>query len=91
MANLAASVRLDLICSDPDDLARLAREMSGSIGFLDILNEIDTAGVEPLYSPLREVPGPRPDRPELGAADPDDLLGLAPDRVGRFFAVPKII
>ena len=71
-------------------LARLAGEMADIIGYMDILREAPTAGVEPLYSPLAEAPGPRPDEPGRGA-DPEELLAQAPERVGRFFSVPKII
>jgi aspartyl-tRNA(Asn)/glutamyl-tRNA(Gln) amidotransferase subunit C len=71
-------------------LGRLAEEMAGIISYMDILKEADTDGVEPLYSPLEEVSGPRPDEPGRGA-EPEELLSQAPERVGRFFAVPKII
>ncbi|MDR2934500.1 MAG: Asp-tRNA(Asn)/Glu-tRNA(Gln) amidotransferase subunit GatC [Candidatus Adiutrix sp.] len=75
---------------DPAAAARLAKELSGIVKAMDILNEADVAGVEPLYSPLAEVAGPRPDEPGRGA-EPEALLDQAPERVGRFFAVPKII
>jgi aspartyl-tRNA(Asn)/glutamyl-tRNA(Gln) amidotransferase subunit C len=75
---------------DPAAAAQLVEEFAGIIKAIDILSEADTSGVEPLYSPLAEVAGPRPDEPGRGA-EPEALLEQAPDRVGRFFAVPKII
>jgi aspartyl-tRNA(Asn)/glutamyl-tRNA(Gln) amidotransferase subunit C len=85
----AALARLK-IDPDPAAAASLAEELAGIVAAIDILSEADTSGVEPLYSPLAEVAGPRPDEPGRGA-DPEDLLNQAPDRVGCFFAVPKII
>jgi len=82
-----ARLRID---PDPVKAARLAEELAGIVSAMDILSEADTKGVEPLYSPLAEVAGPRPDEPGRGA-DPEALLNQAPDRVGCFFAVPKII
>jgi aspartyl-tRNA(Asn)/glutamyl-tRNA(Gln) amidotransferase subunit C len=75
---------------DPAAAARLAKELADIIKAMDILSEVDVSGVEPLYSPLAEVAGPRPDTPGRGA-EPEALLNQAPERVGRFFAVPKII
>jgi len=76
---------------DPAAAARLAEEMAGLIKALDILSEADVSGVEPLYWPLLDgLAGPRPDKPGR-RAEPEALLDQAPDRVGRFFAVPKII
>jgi aspartyl-tRNA(Asn)/glutamyl-tRNA(Gln) amidotransferase subunit C len=86
----AALARLQ-IDPDPAVAARLAEDMAGLVKAVDILSEADTSGVEPLYSLLpEEVAGLRPDEPGRGA-DPEALLDQAPDRVGRFFAVPKII
>jgi aspartyl-tRNA(Asn)/glutamyl-tRNA(Gln) amidotransferase subunit C len=85
-------VELARLQMDPDPVAaaHLAEELAGIVKAMDILNEADVSGVEPLYSPLAEVAGPRPDEPGRGA-DPEALLSQAPERVGRFFAVPKII
>jgi aspartyl-tRNA(Asn)/glutamyl-tRNA(Gln) amidotransferase subunit C len=74
----------------PAALAKLAEELADIIGYFDILNEIDTSGVEPLYSPLLEVAGSRPDEPE-SRANPEDILSQAPNRLGSFFVVPKIM
>jgi len=76
--------------SDPAAAAGLAGELAGIVRAIDILGEADVSGVEPLYSPLAEVAGPRPDEPGRGA-EPEALLDQAPERVGRFFVVPKVI
>jgi aspartyl-tRNA(Asn)/glutamyl-tRNA(Gln) amidotransferase subunit C len=78
------------IDQDPAAANRLATELAALIGHINVLTEAETQGVEPLYSPVSDVPGPRPDEPGRGA-DPEDLLDQAPERAGRFFSVPKII
>ena len=82
-----ARLRID---PDPSAAARLAEELAGIVKAIDILSEADTQGVEPLYSPMMEVAGPRPDEPGRGA-EPEALLKQAPNLAGRFFAVPKIL
>ncbi|MDR0882649.1 MAG: Asp-tRNA(Asn)/Glu-tRNA(Gln) amidotransferase subunit GatC [Candidatus Adiutrix sp.] len=91
----AELARLDLTYGLAPDKAqaaldKLAAEMSGIIGHFDQLSAVDTEGVEPLYSPMLEPLGPREDCPRAGSA-PEDLLSQAPERLGHFFAVPKIL
>jgi len=68
----------------------LLQDLAGLLGAVEVLNEADLTGVEPLYSPLAETAGSRPDEPGPGA-EPEELLRQAPERVDRFFVVPKII
>jgi aspartyl-tRNA(Asn)/glutamyl-tRNA(Gln) amidotransferase subunit C len=91
----AALARLDLTwglspLEAPAALEKLAGELAGIVAHIDILAEADTDGISPLYSPMLEVPAPRPDRPNPGNSS-DEILSQAPDRVGNLFAVPKII
>jgi aspartyl/glutamyl-tRNA(Asn/Gln) amidotransferase C subunit len=98
MANLA---RLDLESGQEglsqkqkeERLNRLLDEFSQIVGYMDILSQAATDGVEPLYNPLREPQGPRPDEPRLIRNEnrSEEILAAAPDRQGRFFAVPKIL
>lgn len=71
-------------------VAKLADELAGIVCYIDVLSEADTQGVELLYSPMLEVAGDRPDVPRDSGLT-EDILGQAPDRIGDFFAVPKII
>lgn len=71
-------------------LDKLTGELANVVGYIDILAEAPTAGVEPLYSPVLNAPGPREDEPRpSGLAEA--ILGQAPARSGRFFSVPKIL
>ena len=71
-------------------LARLAEQLDAVVGYMDILNRVDTNGVEPLYQPLGPVAPPREDeaRPAPG---PDVMLHEAPAKQGAFFAVPPVL
>jgi aspartyl/glutamyl-tRNA(Asn/Gln) amidotransferase, C subunit len=71
-------------------VAKLTDELAGIVHHIDILSEADTRDVEPLYSPMLEAPGDRADIPRNSGLT-EDILGQAPDRIGDFFAVPKIL
>ena len=95
----AALARLDLTQtaeghSSPEEaeavLNRLASQMEAIIGYMDILDQVDTEGVEPLYSPMPEVAPPREDI-AVKTRSVEEILSGAPRRQGRFFAVPPVI
>lgn len=91
----AELARLDLAsglteAEAPPALNKLADELAGIVGHIDILSEADTEGVEPLYSPMIDPPGPRPDEP-LDNRNIEEMLDQAPDRLGNLYVVPKII
>ncbi len=95
MRKTAELARLDLAYGlseeeAPAALEKLAGEMAGIVGYMDVLSEADTDGVEPLYSPLMEPAGPRQDLPRDSRLT-EAILEQAPDHLGTFFAVPKII
>ena len=60
-------------------------------GYMDILAEAEAGGVEPLYSPMIDPQPARPDIPREGPGKADEILAQAPELVGRFFSVPKIV
>ncbi|UQZ90889.1 Asp-tRNA(Asn)/Glu-tRNA(Gln) amidotransferase GatCAB subunit C [Deltaproteobacteria bacterium Smac51] len=72
------------------DLEKLTHELATIVGYIDILGEADTQGVEPLYSPMLEAPGAREDV-VINSNTTEEILEQAPDRIGSFFAVPKIL
>lgn len=93
----AALSRLDISISasgETEDaetrLARLASQMDDIVGYMDILNHVDTEGVEPLYSPMRDVAPPRADEATC-VRTPDEVLANAPKRRQNFFVVPPAI
>jgi aspartyl-tRNA(Asn)/glutamyl-tRNA(Gln) amidotransferase subunit C len=65
--------------------------MSKIVGYMEILNECETSGVEPMYSPMADPQPPREDIPrEAGEGSGDWILDGAPETFGRFFSVPRI-
>jgi aspartyl-tRNA(Asn)/glutamyl-tRNA(Gln) amidotransferase subunit C len=96
---MAALARLDLARGlAPEEaeprVAKIASEFSQIVGYMDILNEVDTAGVAPLYSPMLEPQLPREDEPRPRPqtdAKAAAILEAAPRRSGRFFVVPRVV
>ncbi|MDR2352173.1 MAG: Asp-tRNA(Asn)/Glu-tRNA(Gln) amidotransferase subunit GatC [Deltaproteobacteria bacterium] len=96
---MAGLARLELTLGLPETeeplyLEKLTNEFSKIVGYMDILREVDTLGVEPLYSPMVEPQSPRPDIPrpeEETRQKAEAILQNAPNTQGRFFVVPRIV
>jgi aspartyl-tRNA(Asn)/glutamyl-tRNA(Gln) amidotransferase subunit C len=87
VAKIAALARLRL----PEDKAELfAAQMGDILGYMDLLAQCDTAGVEPLYSPVGHPAPLRPDEVRQTYAR-EEVLANAPEDDGQFFIVPKIV
>lgn len=78
----------------PDaDVPGLAEELSRILGWIEQLNEVDTADVPPLanVSVVGDAKLPmRADEVTDGGA-PDDVTANAPDAEGPYFTVPKVV
>ena len=70
--------------------AQLTRQLDDILEYMDQLNRLDTAGVEPFGHGLDEEALLREDA-VINRPDPEALLANAPDRDGTFFKVPKIL
>jgi len=85
--HVALLARLEL---SPDEERLFVGQLDAILGYVDQLNELDTAGVPPT-SHVVEMKTPfRDDRVDNGP-DVENLLANAPERSGAFFRVPKII
>ncbi|MGH7816114.1 MAG: Asp-tRNA(Asn)/Glu-tRNA(Gln) amidotransferase subunit GatC [Candidatus Binatia bacterium] len=73
-----------------DEATQLTRELDAILGYMDKLNEIDTANVEPFSHATDAANAFREDR-VTNQPNADALLANAPDRDATFFKVPKII
>ena len=82
--------KLARIRVDEADLPRLAGQLSGILGFMEQLNEVDVTGVEPMVSvtPIRLKR--RQDIVTDGNIQAQ-VLANAPDVREGFFAVPKVV
>lgn len=72
------------------DLAAVAGELSGILGFMAQLNEVDVTGIEPMTSVTPMRLKRRADVVTDGGY-PAQILANAPDAREGFFAVPKVV
>ena len=72
------------------DLPALAGELSGILGFMEQLNEVDVTGIEPMTSVTPMRLKRRVDRVTDGGYAAQ-ILTNAPDAREGFFAVPKVV
>ncbi|MDD6181724.1 MAG: Asp-tRNA(Asn)/Glu-tRNA(Gln) amidotransferase subunit GatC [Desulfovibrionaceae bacterium] len=87
VAKMARLARLDV----PAERQELfARQFGDILSYMDILAQVDTAGVEPLYSPVLHASNPRPDAAE-NRRERAEVLGNAPEQDGQYFIVPRIV
>jgi aspartyl-tRNA(Asn)/glutamyl-tRNA(Gln) amidotransferase subunit C len=82
--------RLARIAVDEAELAPLAGELNGILGWIEQLNEVDVADVEPMTSVTPMRLRRRPDEVTDGNRR-DDVLLNAPDARGGFYTVPKVV
>lgn len=72
------------------DLPRLADQLSGILGFMEQLNEVEVTGVEPMVSVTPMRLKRRADVVTDGNIQ-SQILKNAPDAREGFFAVPKVV
>lgn len=75
---------------DEADLEPVAQDLNNIIGWVEQLAEVDTDGVEPMTGATGLTMARRDDVVTDGG-DPEKVLSNAPDRVGDFYAVPKVV
>jgi len=73
-----------------DEISQLTRQLDDILEYMDKLNRLDTAQIEPFTHPLETTNALREDA-VTSQPNSDALLANAPDRDGTFFKVPKII
>ena len=75
---------------EEDQLENLAGELSGILGFMEQLNEVDVDGVEPMTS-VSPMALKRRDDVVTDGNMQTQILSNAPDSREGFFAVPKVV
>jgi len=75
---------------EEDQLDTLATELSGILGFMEQLAEVDVDGVEPMTSVTPMALKRRTDVVTDGDKQ-EQILKNAPDAREGFFAVPKVV
>ena len=85
--HVALLSRLEL---SEDDAEKFTGQISSILGYIDMLNTVDTEGVEPTAHvlPLKNVMRPDETRVSLPR---EEALSNAPEREDGYFKVPKIM
>lgn len=86
----AGIAKLARLAPGEDKLALFAGQFEDILTYMDKLAEVDTEGVEPLYSPVTHGTVFREDEPEKRFSR-EDVLGNAPEEDGQYFVVPRIV
>ena len=82
--------RLSRIAVPEEKLETLAGELSGIMGWIEQLNEVDIEGVAPMTSVVASTLPMREDVVTDGNI-PDQILANAPKTEEGFFVVPKAV
>ena len=89
-ATVRKVARLARIAEPEERLEGLAKELSGIMDWIEQLNEVDTAGVEPMTSAV-QVALPMREDVVTDGGNPDGVLANAPKKAGHFYVVPKVV
>jgi aspartyl-tRNA(Asn)/glutamyl-tRNA(Gln) amidotransferase subunit C len=84
---VARLARLELTA---EELEAMTRQLSGILGYVELLQKVPTDNVEPLAHPLDIHDVFRDDEP-APSLPVDAALANAPDRRGDFYGVPAIL
>ncbi|MEL7487593.1 MAG: Asp-tRNA(Asn)/Glu-tRNA(Gln) amidotransferase subunit GatC [Pseudomonadota bacterium] len=86
--------RLARIAEPEERLEPLANELSGILGWIEQLNEVDVEGVEAMASTVEVSLPMRADEcadGPTGGGQPDKIVANAPKSEENFFVVPKVV
>ena len=82
--------RLARIKLADDEVAAFEGELNAILHWIEQLNEVDVAGVEPMTSVVHMQMKKRDDEVTDGGC-PDDIVANAPMTQGQYFMVPKVV
>ena len=89
-ATVRRIARLARIRLAEDDVPRLEGELNSILKWIEMLNEVDVAGVEPLTSVVEMEMKMRDDVVTDGRI-PEAIVANAPMSEDHFFMVPKVV
>lgn len=87
VAKVAALARLDLA---PEKIEEFTGQLGDILDYMDKLGELDTDGVEPMFTPVEQVSVMREDKARKDYTR-EEILSNAPETDGQFFIVPRIV
>ena len=81
---------LSQLSLDAEDKDKISRDLDAIIGFIEIMNQVDTEGVEPLDHAVDLDQPLRADRADLDI-DRGLFQSIAPKTADGFYLVPKVL
>ena len=69
---------------------RIANQFTDIVNYMDKLSEVNTDGIEPLYSPVMHESAVREDIVKIHQ-NSESILANAPETDGKYFIVPRIV
>ena len=75
---------------EEEEVGRMQAELNGILGWIEQLQAVDTTGVEPMSGGGAVILRMRDDAVTDGGI-PEQVLANAPDRMGEYFGVPKVV
>ena len=84
VAHMAALSRLRV--SD-EEQKLFARQFGDILGYMDVLAQVNTENVDPLYSPVQHAAEGR----AVNRRSREEVLANAPEADGEYFIVPRIV
>ena len=90
IATVKRVAHLARIAVTSEDAERMAGELNAILGFVEQLNRVDVAGVEPMTSVTPMAMKKREDVVTDGGIA-DDIVKNAPATEDHFFLVPKVV
>ena len=82
--------RLARLSPSAEEAQALAHDLSAILGYVDMLNEVDTSEVEPTAHSVSQVASLRDDA-IVPSLDRDTALSQAPRATDLGFSVPKVL
>lgn len=90
VATVKKVASLSRLCESDERLEALAGELNSILGWIEQLNEVDVAGVEPMTTAI-DMPTPMRDDVVTDGDKVADIVANAPKSVDGFFVVPKVV
>lgn len=87
VTKMATLARLNI---DAPTQERFARQCGDILRHMDVLTQIDTQGIEPLYSPVQHDSATRPDI-ATRVHDRASVLSNTPQKDDNYFVVPRVV
>ncbi|RRD70907.1 MULTISPECIES: Asp-tRNA(Asn)/Glu-tRNA(Gln) amidotransferase subunit GatC [unclassified Desulfovibrio] len=88
--DVAHMAELSRLHASPEEQTLFARQFGDILAYMDVLESVNTEGVEPLYSPALHTGFLRDDVPHRTRTR-EEVLGTAPETDGEYFLVPRIV